>query len=193
LEEAKETERHDAGAGASATSTAELGPRPYDHLRARNVFREQGIQFTLQMKSLEAVEDTHERVNKMIELTKTFPTALDKKKGIAELMPFELFIEDYLSETAGIAAQIKRRKRKGKPPLRAKSHFYHLDGSVEDLFVNVVEYDENLKKFFVEYEIPEGSPTRKDSGSNIVRKQSGRLNLLFEWELDGEQRLKQRF
>lgn len=56
------------------------------------------------MKTLEAIEDTYERLTKMVDLNKTFLTALDRKKGIAELMPFELFIEDYLSETAWIAA-----------------------------------------------------------------------------------------
>lgn len=42
----------------------------------------------------------------MIELNKTFLTSLDKKKGVAELMPFELFIEDYAQETAWLSAKI---------------------------------------------------------------------------------------
>ena len=74
----------------------------------------------------------------------------------------------------------------------AKSYFYHLDGRVEEISVNVVEYDESIKKFFVEYEIPHSSPTRKEDASNIVRKQSGRLNLLFV-DFDTEAKLKKRF
>jgi hypothetical protein len=83
------------------------------------------------MKKVEAIEDTYERLTRMVDLNKTFLTALDRKKGIAELMPFELFIEDYISETAWIAAQIKSRKEKGRRPLQAKSFFYHLDGRVD--------------------------------------------------------------
>ena len=58
--------------------------------------------------------------------------------------------------------------------------------------MNVVEYDENIKKFFVEYEIPDSSPTRKKNASNIVKKQSGRLNLLFV-DFDTDTKLKKRF
>ena len=116
---------------------------------------------------------------------------MDKKKGIAELMPFEAFIEDYISETTRIAHQINSKKQKGKPPFKAKTTFYHLDGRVEQILVHVVEYDENLKKFFVEYEIPEG-PYSPKSGSNIVKKQSGRLNLQFV-DFDTEEKLKRRF
>ena len=107
-------------------------------------------------------------------------------------MPFELFIEDYASETAWISGKINRLKQKGKPPLKAKSYFYHLDGRVEEISVNVVEYDESIKKFFVEYEIPESSPTRKQDASNVVKKQSGRLNLQFEG-MDTATGLKRRF
>lgn len=51
----------------------------------------------------------------------------------------------------------------------AKSFFYHLDGRVDKMMVDVVEYDQKIKKFFVEYKVPEGSPTR-NQGTNIVRK-----------------------
>jgi hypothetical protein len=131
------------------------------------------------MRRLEELSDTHERLTGMIDLNKTFLTALDRKKGMAELLPFELFIEDYVSETTRIAGQIRDRREEGREPLKAKSFFYHLDGRVDKMWVSVVDYDEGLKKFFVEYEVPEGSPGRKAGGSNIVRKQSGRLNLVF--------------
>lgn len=141
------------------------------------------------MRKVEEIGDAHKRLTRMVELNKTFLTALDHKKGMAELMPFELFIEDYISETTWIAKQIIDRKEKGKEPLKAKSYFYHLDGRVDQMLVNVIDYDEGLKKFFVEYEIPEGSPTRKARDSNIVVKQSGRLNLAFvDFDSDSRQR-----
>jgi hypothetical protein len=77
------------------------------------------------------MEDPYERVPKMIALSKTFLSILDKKKGIAELMPFELFIDNYLQETTWIAGQILSKHAEGKLPFKAKSHFYHLDGRVE--------------------------------------------------------------
>jgi hypothetical protein len=55
------------------------------------------------MKNLESIPDRFKRIPSMINLSKTFLTALDKKKNIAELMPFELFIEDYQTETKWIS------------------------------------------------------------------------------------------
>ena len=123
-------------------------------------------------------------------------TALDKKRGIAELMPFELFIEDYQNEVEWISQQIKIRKQKALSPLKANSFFYHLDGRVEKMVVDVLAYDENIAKFFVEYEVPMSSPTRRSNGDTMnkvkQRKQSGRLNLQF-LDFETEEQIKKRF
>ena len=48
----------------------------------------------------------------------------------------------------------------------------------------MLDFDESIAKFLVEYEVPmscdiRNSPTRRDPASNIIKKQSGRLNLQF--------------
>ena len=47
---------------------------------------------------------------RLIEHSKTFLTALDRRKALAEFMGFELFIEDYLEETASITKWMEERK-----------------------------------------------------------------------------------
>jgi ribosomal protein S8 len=135
------------------------------------------------MKSLESIPDRFKRIPNMIELSKTFLTALDKKKNIAELMPFELFIEDYQTETKWISQQIQLNKQKGLKPLKAHSFFYHLDGRVEKMEVEVLDYDESIAKFYVQYVMPKScvisSPNRRGEAGNVIKKQSGRLNLQF--------------
>lgn len=84
-----------------------------------------------EQKLLESMDDPYERIPKMIALSKTFLSILDKKKGIAELMPFELFIDNYIQETTWIAGQILQKVADRQKPFKAKSHFYHLDGRVE--------------------------------------------------------------
>ena len=49
-----------------------------------------------------------------------------------------------------------------------------------------------MRKFIVEYKMPEGSQVKKKDGNNIVRKQSGRLNLAFS-DYDSEEKLQKRF
>lgn len=51
------------------------------------------------MKSFEAIEDSYNRMIQTIDFSKLFLTALDRKKAVAELMAFELFIEDFVEET----------------------------------------------------------------------------------------------
>ena len=84
------------------------------------------------------------------------------------------------------------RQQRNEKPLEARTFFYHLDGRVEKIIVNVVEYDEKMKKFIVEYKMPDGSQGKQLNGSNVVRKQSGRLNLAF-LEFDSEEKLQKRF
>ena len=73
----------------------------------------------------------------------------------AERLTIEYFIEDYHKETEWISQEIVKRNQKGKKPLKAKSYFQHLDGTVEQLLVDVVEYDEAIKKFYVLYKVPD--------------------------------------
>jgi hypothetical protein len=74
-------------------------------------------------------------------------------------------------------------KQKGLKPLKAHSFFYHLDGRVEKMEVEVLDYDENIAKFYVEYVMPKScvlsSPNRRGEAGNVIKKQSGRLNLQF--------------
>lgn len=86
---------------------------PYSHLRARNVFRKEACEFDRRLRELEAIDDSYERLVQMIDHSKTVVTALDRKKGLAEIMGFELFIEDYLEETAWITQQMEDRKARG--------------------------------------------------------------------------------
>ena len=90
-------------AGRRETLNEEVDEEPYFHLRARNIFRKEAKEFDHRLRELEAVEDSYERSVRMIDHSKTFVTALDRKKGLAEIMGFELFIEDYLEETTWIA------------------------------------------------------------------------------------------
>ncbi len=40
------------------------------------------------------------------------------------------------------------------PPLRARSIFYHKNGKVESIFVDVIDFDTKIKKFIVEFVMP---------------------------------------
>lgn len=144
------------------------------------------------MRELEVIDDSYERSVRLIDHSKTFLTALDRRKALAEFMGFELFIEDYLEETASITKQMEERKEQGQPPLKARSFFYHLDGRVEAILVDVLDYDDKYKKFIVEYMIPESSPTRATAASTKVTKHAGRLNLAF-CDFDTDEKLQQRF
>lgn len=177
---------------AASSTDGQEAQQPYDCLKARVVHKEQSLLYQVKMKKLESITDKFERLPKMIELNKTFLTALDKRRGITELMPFELFIEDYQNEVQWISQQINMRKQQALSPLKANSFFYHLDGRVEKMVVDVLAYDESIAKFFVEYEIPMSSPTRRSNGNNAIKKQSGRLNLQF-LDFETEEQVNKRF
>ena len=117
------------------------------------------------------IEDTSdpriEHIKDMIEKSKPLPQ--DGKRVSADRMTLEQFIEDYVQETDWISKQIMQRNKQKKKPLKAKSFFQHLDGSVQQIIVDVVEYDDSIKKFFIEHE----DPTKK----TMTRRQCGRLNL----------------
>lgn len=40
------------------------------------------------------------------------------------------------------------------PPIRARSNFYHQNGEVESIFVDVIDFNQNIKKFIVEFVMP---------------------------------------
>lgn len=58
---------------------------------------------------------------------------MDKKKGFAERMPFELFTNEAKQEQDLLIDQVKIRNEQGRPPLKALTFFNHLDGSVEKI------------------------------------------------------------
>ena len=80
---------------------------PYAHLMVKNVLKEANKEFSQKMKQVELLPNSYSRILEMMELTKTYLSHLDRRKGIAELMPFELFIENYLEELDLIVGKIK--------------------------------------------------------------------------------------
>ena len=52
-----------------------------------------------------------------IDLNKKFVSALDKKKGVAETMSLDFFIDNYQKELKMIMEQLNDRKLKGLGPL----------------------------------------------------------------------------
>ena len=50
------------------------------------------------------------------------------------------------------------------PPLRAQSYFYHMDGKVESIFVDVIGFDSKIKKYIVQFLMP------GESSSTIGRR-----------------------
>ena len=82
---------------------------------------------------------------------------MDKKKGFAERMPFDLFNEEAQKEIIMLITAITLRRQQGLKPLRALTFFNHLDGSVEKIEVDVKDYDKKSKKFVVSYKLPDGT------------------------------------
>lgn len=97
---------------ATAEALGEAPPdpvseEPYFHLKARNVFTREAGKFDQRLRALEEIDDSYERSEKMIDHGKSFVTALDRRKGLAEIMGFELFIEDYVEETTWLADKMR--------------------------------------------------------------------------------------
>ena len=67
--------------------------------------------------------------------------------------------------------------------MRARTYFYHLDGRVDKIPVDVIGYDEKMKKFDVELILPSGEKATKPAG---------RLNLVFDG-IDTDEGLQRRF
>ena len=68
------------------------------------------MSYDRKLREFEVIDDTYERSVRLIEHSKVFLTALDRKKPLAEFMGFELFIENFLEETAHILEQINYRR-----------------------------------------------------------------------------------
>ena len=69
-------------------------------------------------------------------------------------MTFDFFVDDFMTEAKEILEDIEQRRRLQMPPIKAQSYFYHIDGKVETIFVDVVGFDSKLKKFIVEFVMP---------------------------------------
>ena len=128
-----------------------------------------------------------------MDLNKKFLTYMDKKKGFAERMPFDLFNEEAQKELDMLTEHLNKRKEAREKPLKALTFFNHLDGSVEKIEVDVIDYDPKAKKFLVTYQLPKGClASSKSNENNQVTKLSARLNLTF-LDFDTEEELRARF
>ena len=58
----------------------------------------------------------------------------------ADRLPLELF-DDFLSENENLRKRIEDRKRVNKSPLRARSYYFHLDGTKEETDARVLDYN----------------------------------------------------
>lgn len=105
------------------------------------MFKFQSVKFYQETRALERIEDSFVRIPKLVDLNKKFLTYMDKKKGFAERMPFDLFNEEAKKELEMLVEQIGKRKEAKEKPLRALTFFNHLDGSVEKIEVDVTDYD----------------------------------------------------
>ena len=94
--------------------------------------------------------DTRTKVKMIIELSKEFLTHLDKSILSADRLPLELF-DDFITENELIKKKIDDRKRRNKSPLKAKSYYFHLDGTREEADAKVIDYNPEKKKFLIEF------------------------------------------
>lgn len=168
----------------TGTSDFQADSQPYDHLKAKVVYRDQAARYQQHLKKCSAMRDSFNRIRKMIKLQSQFLTALDKKKPVAELMPFELYLDDFEAESERISDLIKERKANGEPPLQAKSYFQHLDGRVDRLQADVKGFDAKLKKYLICFTKP-GTEKR-------IQRHAGRMNLQFVG-IDSDSGLKRKF
>ena len=58
--------------------------------------------------------------------------------------------------------------------------------------VDVIGYDENTKKFLLEYDQPPGAAVATENPVQKINRYSGRLNLTF-LDFDSEEKLARRF
>lgn len=128
-----------------------VGREPYQHLKSKNVFLNEAIQYEKLIRQIDSIEDQNEKTIMIIDLNKKFVSALDKKKGVAETMSLDFFIDNYQKELKIITDQINDRKLKCLGPLQAKSFYYKMNGETDIIDVEILEYDKNIKKFIVEF------------------------------------------
>ena len=94
----------------ASQGTSTLARHAYSHLCAANVFKGLTMKFNRESRRIESIADSHERILASIEHSKSFLTYLDRKKGMEERMPFELFAEDYFADTERLAKEILLRQ-----------------------------------------------------------------------------------
>jgi hypothetical protein len=156
---------------------------PYAHLRVMDVLDKQKKEYQLKLLEVEQVQDLGQRMLALNGAYKWHLTAMDRKKGIAELMPLEMFIDNYDDDIEMLKGKIKSAT--SKRPVKAKSYFYKTNGEIDKVTCDVLEYDERLKKFIVEF------PCRHDE-KHMTRRPAGRLNIIFEG-IDTEAELERRY
>jgi len=106
----------------------------------------------------------------------------DPKHPAAELLPFELYINDLQEEVDQLQEEIQRRQEAGAAPLRAEV-LVQLEGAAERVEADVVGYDEGLRKFRIHLQ---------KEGGGIISKLAGRLNMAF-LDREGLESVEQRY
>lgn len=86
-------------------------------MKSKNVFLNEAIQYDKLIKQVDCIEDQNEKTIMIIDLNKKFVSALDKKKGVAETMSLDFFIDNYQKELKIITDKINYRKLQDLGPL----------------------------------------------------------------------------
>lgn len=137
-------------------------------MKAKNIHKDKAIEMQKQIELTMQIPDVRTKVKIIINLSKEFLTHMEKSNFSADRLPLELF-DDFLDENEEIMEKIKNRKKNGQKPLKAKSYYFHLDGTREEADCEVIEYNQTKKKFLIEFK----------SGDKLLQKHAGRLNLHF--------------
>ena len=99
----------------------------------------------------------------------------DPKLPVPGLLPFEVYVDDFLEEAARLEAEIRERERGGKDRLKVEVVVHQVEGTT-NVMADVVGYDAVQRKYKVQYQ---------KEGGGVVLKLAGRLNMTI---LDRETR-----
>ena len=124
---------------------------PYSHLVPFNLFPALREDYQQALRKNEQVEDSFERAQKQLALSKKFLSHLtDPKLPVPGLLPFEVYIDDFLEDAARLDAEIKERERRGDDRLKVEV-VVHLTEGTSTVMAELVGYDAAQRKYKVQY------------------------------------------
>lgn len=106
--------------GKQEGQNSEPTKEPYAHLKARNVFGKQAIEYNKQIELVMHNPDNRTKAKMLIELSKDFLTHMDHSQFTVDRLPLEIF-DDFLLEADSIKQRIENRRQNRLEPLRAKT------------------------------------------------------------------------